>query len=126
MKRLQRITMAALLAIPLAAVAAPVVDLDETDALARLRVERPQHFDTVVRILDDARRLPENEVIGWLRTHHQIDDPAFGPTLLVSYPPRRRLSFALDAVQYRATVVVRLPDARAVPARSVQTAASDD
>lgn len=86
--------------------AASVVDLDDAAALARLAAERPEHYGKVVRILHDAQRLPEKEVVGYLRTSHQTDDAALAPTLLTSYPPQRRLSFSLDAVQYRATVVV--------------------
>ena len=98
----------ALIAVVLAqsAGAASVVNLDDADALSRLATERPEHYGKVVRILRDAQQLPEREVIGWLRTSHQAEDAAFAPTLLTSYPPQRRLSFSLDAVQYRATVVV--------------------
>ena len=37
--------------------------------------------------------------------------------LLVSYPPKRRLSFSLEKVSYVATIVVALPPAVIVPAR---------
>jgi len=55
-------------------------------------------------------------VICWLRTHYQTESASFGPTLLVSYPPKRRLTFSLDTVRYHATVIVTVPQAVAVPA----------
>ena len=84
-----------------AAAAAALVDLDDSGALDRLRAERPDHFDKVLRILDDAQRLPEREVTRALRVHHQADDVDFRGPLLTSDPPQRRLSFSLDAVRYR-------------------------
>jgi hypothetical protein len=93
-----------------------IVNLDEPAALARLQNERPDHFNTVVRILDDAQRLPPQAVPGWLRASYHAEDPVFGPALLVSYPPKRRLSFALDAVRYQATITLEMRPT-AIPAR---------
>ena len=104
---------------PLApALAAPlVVDLDAPGALARLRSEQPGRYEKVAAILRDAERLPEAQVEGWIRTRHDADAVQLGSMLLVSYPPKRRLSFSLEKVAYVATIVVALPPARLVPAR---------
>jgi hypothetical protein len=104
---------------PLAsALAAPtVVDLDSPQAMARLRSERPAHFEKVTALLRDAERMPERQVEGWIRTRYDADAVRLGSMLLVSYPPKRRLSFSLDQVAYRATIVVALPPATIVPAR---------
>jgi len=93
-----------------------IIDLDNPGALDKLQAERPEHFQKVIGILQDEQRLPEKEVVGWLRTNYQTESAAFGPTLLVAYPPKRRLSFLLDAVRYHATVVVNVPQAVIVPA----------
>jgi hypothetical protein len=106
MIKLTRSLGAMLFALATSAGASSVVDLDDGAALARLASERPEHYARVVGILRDAQQLPEKEVLGWLRTSHRAEDAAFGPAMLTSYPPQRRLSFSLDTVQYRATVVV--------------------
>lgn len=98
--------------------AAPlVVDLDAPGALARLRSEQPERYAKVAAVLRDAERLPETQVEGWLRTRHEAEAVHLGSMLLVSYPPKRRLSFSLEKVAYKATIVVALPPVRLVPAR---------
>ena len=94
-----------------------VVDLDSPQALVRLRAERPAHFEKVTALLRDAERMPEKQVEGWIRTRYAADSVQLGSMLLVSHPPKRRLSFSLDDVAYRATIVVALPPAAIVPAR---------
>ena len=115
----RRSFLAAAALVPLApALAAPaVVDLDSPGALARLRAERPEQFSRVTELLRDAERMPETQVEGWLRTRYNADAVHLGQMLLVSYPPKRRLSFSLEQVAYVATIVVALPPARIVPAR---------
>lgn len=116
----RRRLLAAALFAPLApALAAPpaVVDLDAPQALARLRRERPAHYEKVTALLRDAERLPEQQVEGWLRTRYDADAVRLGAMLLVSDPPKRRLAFSLENVAYRATIVVALPPAAIVPAR---------
>ena len=107
------------LAVSLApALAAPlVVDLDAPGALARLRSEQPARYEKVTALLHDAERLPEQQVEGWVRTRYDADAVHLGSMLLVSYPPKRRLSFSLEKVSYVATIVVALPPAKIVPAR---------
>ena len=120
MARLHRraILAAAALAPWTPALAAPsVVDLDSPQALARLRSERPQHYEKVIALLRDAERMPEKQVEGWIRTRYDADAVHLGAMLLVSHPPKRRLSFSLEQVAYRATIVVALPPAAIVPAR---------
>ena len=97
--------------------ATSTVDLDSPQALAQLRSERPAHYEKVIALLRDAERMPEKQVEGWIRTHYDADAVQLGSMLLVSYPPKRRLSFSLENVAYRATIVVALPPATIVPAR---------
>ena len=115
----RRALLAAAVLVPLApALAAPaVVDLDSPGALARLRAERPEQFSKVMELLRDAERMPEKQVEGWIRTHYDVDSVHLGHMLLVSYPPKRRLSFSLEKVTYVATIVVAFPPAVIVPAR---------
>lgn len=115
----RRSLLAAAALVPLVpALAAPaIVDLDSPGALARLRAERPEQFSRVMELLRDAERMPENKVEGWIRTRYNADSVHLGDMLLVSYPPKRRLSFSLEEVSYRATIVVSLPPAVIVPAR---------
>ena len=100
-----------------AALAAPaIVDLDVPAVREGLREQQPERYAKVMALLEDAQRMPDKQVEGWLRTRHNADSVQLG-LLLVSLPPKRRLSFSLDSVAYRATIVVALPPARVVPAR---------
>jgi hypothetical protein len=94
-----------------------VVDLDAAGALERLRSEQPARYEKVTALLRDAERLPERQVEGWVRTRYDADAVRLGHLLLVSYPPKRRLSFSLEKVSYVATITVALPPAKIVPAR---------
>jgi hypothetical protein len=94
-----------------------VVDLDAPGALERLRSEQPARYEKVTALLRDAERLPEQQVEGWVRTRYDADAVRLGHLLLVSYPPKRRLSFSLEKVSYVATITVALPPAKIVPAR---------
>ena len=94
-----------------------VVDLDAPGALERLRSEQPARYEKVTALLRDAERLPEQQVEGWVRTRHDADAVRLGTMLLVSYPPKRRLSFSLEKVSYFATITVALPPAKIVPVR---------
>jgi hypothetical protein len=103
---------------PVPALAAPlVVDLDVPGALARLKGDQPARYERVMALLRDAQRLPEKQVEGWIRTRYDADAVQLGQMLLVSYPPKRRLSFSLEKTAYVATIVVALPKPRIVPAR---------
>lgn len=70
----------------------------------------------MANILRDAERLPEQRVEGWIRTTYRADSVHLSQLLLVSYPPKRRLSFSLEGVSYNATVVMKLPPAMIAPA----------
>ena len=119
MDRLRRRAFLAAAVLPLAqALAAPpVVDLDSPQALARLRSERPAHYEKVTALLRDAEQMPERQLEGWIRARYDAEAVQLGRMLLVSHPPKRRLSFSLEEVAYRATIVVALPPAGIVPAR---------
>jgi len=107
----------ALAALPPGFAAPLVVDLDSPGVLARMRAERPAQFSKVTALLRDAEQMPEKQVEGWVRTRYNADSVHLGQMLLVSYPPKRRLSFSLEQVAYVATIVVALPPAAIVPAR---------
>ena len=96
--------------------ATTIVDLDSPGALAKLRTEQPAQYATVTNILRDAERLPEQRVEGWIRTAYPARSVRLDQLLLVSYPPKRHLSFSLEGVSYHATVVVNLPPATLTPA----------
>jgi hypothetical protein len=116
--RRRALVLAAALAPIAPALATPlVVDLDAPGALERLRSEQPARYEKVTALLRDAERLPEQQVEGWVRTRHDADAVRLGHLLLVSYPPKRRLSFSLEKVSYVATITVALPPAKIVPAR---------
>jgi hypothetical protein len=97
--------------------AAEVIDLDQADTLAALRRDDPQRYVTIVRLLDDASRIAPSDARGLLHVRYDAEDVNFSQILLTSDPPQRRLSFRLVDASYRATVRIKEPVARALPAR---------
>jgi hypothetical protein len=93
------------------------VDLDAPGALATLSRADPERYATVVNLLDDAARIAPAQARGLLHVRYAADDVELGMMLMTSLPAKRRLSFRLADVRYRATVSVVAPVAGLVPAR---------
>jgi hypothetical protein len=104
-------------AVQLPTLAAPViVDLDAPGALDTLARTNPIHYDKVQRIVAGVKSKSDLEVNDWLRVGFNAKDVQYVPLLMVSYPPKRRLSFTLDDKSYK-TVVTLDVQPKAMPAR---------
>jgi hypothetical protein len=53
----------------------------------------------------------------WIETNFAAHEVSYVPIVLTSHPPRRRLSFALDATRYEALVTLTNVRGRIVPAQ---------
>lgn len=75
------------------------VDLDQPDAIERVRRDNPAHYRAIQHILRTAPDLQPRAITGWIRTSY---GPKAPPVLSIktSYPPRARLEFALDDTRY--------------------------
>ena len=94
-----------------------VVDLNEAGALETLQRSNPVHYEKVRKILDGVLQQKDAQVPRWIQTNFDGRDVAYGPIVLTSHPPKRRLSFALDTTRYEATVVLTNVTGQIVPAR---------
>jgi hypothetical protein len=92
------------------------VDLDAPGALESLSRDDPTRYATVVRVLDDASRIAPAAARGLLHVRYHADDVELAQVLMTSFPAKRRLSFRLDEVTFRATVSVLAPVAGSMPA----------
>jgi len=99
------------------AASAEVFDLDRPGALETLRLSNPAHYIKVRQILDGVFLRSDAEVPRWMQTNFQAQDVQYGPIVLTSHPPKRRLSFALDATRYEGTVVLTNVRGEIVPAK---------
>jgi hypothetical protein len=102
---------------PLAFGQSRIVDLDAPGALDALARDNPQHYRKVREIIADVQKQPDSEVPQWMRTRFDARDVNYGPLLLVTDPPKRRLSFTIDEVRYRSTVTLTHWKAQRMPAR---------
>ena len=93
------------------------VDLDAPGALEALARDNPRHHKRVSEILSEVHQRPYSEVPRWMRARFDARDVVYGPMLLVTHPPKRRLSFTIDEVRYRSTVTLTNWTPRPVPAR---------
>ena len=93
------------------------VDLDAPGAIDHVRATNPAHFVKIVKIVEGVVKHADSAVPGWLRVNFDAQDVTYRPVVMTSYPPKRRLAFALDYTRYE--VVVVLPNATSVitPAR---------
>jgi hypothetical protein len=93
-----------------------VVDLDAPGALDALERTNPVHYDKVQRIVAGVKSKPDSEVNEWLRVSFDAKDVRYLALLMVSLPPKRRLSFTLDDISYK-TVVTLNAQGKVTPAR---------
>jgi len=93
------------------------VDLNAPLAIEDLQTRNPEHYRKVTEILSRIESHPPGNVPQWLRVNFDAQDGAYGPALLVSLPPKRRLSFVLDGTRYEAFVVVPASQKKRAPVR---------
>ena len=94
-----------------------VIDLNEPGTLEALQRANPPHYQKVTKILEEILRRPASDVPRWIQTSFAARDVRYRPVVLTSHPPKRRLSFALDATRYE--IVITLTNVRGdvVPAK---------
>lgn len=93
------------------------VDLDRAGALEALQQSNPIHYEKVRNIIDGVVHQPETSVPRWMQASFGARDVDYAPVIMMSHPPQRRLSFALDDARY--VTVVRLTNVRGriIPAK---------
>ena len=98
-------------------VVAPHVDLNESGALEALQWSNPAHYEKIRRILDGVLQQPDTRVPRWMQVNFDARDVSYAPIVLTSHPPKRRLSFALDATRYEAIIILTNVRGDIVPLR---------
>ena len=83
-----------------------VVDLDKPGALEALQQLNPTHYEKIWQIVTGILQQPDAAVPGWMRANFDARGVLYSQIEMTSYPPKRRLSFALDDTRY--VVVVTL------------------
>ena len=83
-----------------------VVDLDKPGALEALQHLNPTHYEKIRQIVTGILQQPDAAVPGWMRANFDARGVLYSQIEMTSYPPKRRLSFALDDTRY--VVVVTL------------------
>jgi hypothetical protein len=91
------------------------VDLGVPGAMERVRAANPDHFDKIVKIIEGVTQQPDTAVPRWLRVNFDARDVNYRPIVMTSYPPKRRLSFALDDTDYLVVITLINVDSAIVP-----------
>jgi hypothetical protein len=94
-----------------------VVDLDEPGILEALETSDPVHYQKIRKILADILQQPDAGVPRWMLARFGARDVKYIPVVLTSHPPKRRLSFTLDATRYEVVVVLTGVRGEIVPAK---------
>lgn len=102
--------------------AAPVtptrtIDLDSPGAMQALEQSNPVHYEKVLKIVEGVIRQPDAKVSRWIAVTFNGRDVSYAPVVMTSYPPKRRLSFALDDTRYVTIVTLTNVRGDVVPAR---------
>ena len=107
----------AALALPAPAAAFSSFDIGDTNALERLKRERPSHYLAVSEAIRVASRVPCPETeLRVLKVRFDVRDMACGFALKTSYPAKRHVAFTLEGTRYSGNVVLADAGARLVPA----------
>jgi hypothetical protein len=109
MSRIAAVLLASLVWASLAVAGQPsrrVVDLNQPGVLEALETSNPVHYEKIRKILADILRQPDAGVPRWMQTTFDARDVKFVPIVLTSHPPKRQLSFSLDATRYEALIVL--------------------
>lgn len=78
------------------------VNLGASGTIEELRRNNPVHYEKVRQIMAG---LPERyDVEKWIRTSFNATNVQYTPLLLVTDPPKRRLSFTIDDTRYEALI----------------------
>ena len=93
------------------------VDLDRPGALEALERSNPTHYEKVLKIVEGVVRQPDAKVPQWIAVTFNGRDVDYAPVVMTSYPPKRRLSFALDDTRYVTIVTLTNVHGHVVPAR---------
>ena len=93
------------------------IDLNETGVLEALARSNPAHYEKVRQILDGILQQRDANVPRWIQTSFDGRDVTYAPIVLTSHPPKRRLSFALDATRYEAIIALTNVRGEIVPLR---------
>jgi hypothetical protein len=94
-----------------------LVDLSAPGALEALARSNPAHYEKIRQILDGILQQPDANVPRWIQANFDGRNVTYAPIVLTSHPPKRRLSFALEATRYEAVIVLTNVRGEIVPLR---------
>jgi hypothetical protein len=90
--------------------------LNAPGAMSRLAHDNPAHYAKVEGIFTKLCEVPAEEVPGVVAAAFSARGVAYLPYLLVTDPPKKRLSFILDDTVYSAVVTLRTSSSMSLPA----------
>jgi hypothetical protein len=90
------------------------IDLDQPGAPEVLQQSNATHYEKVGQIVARIVSQPDAAVPGWMLANFNARGVNYAPIEMTSYPPKRRLSFALDDTRY-SIVVTLTKDGRITP-----------
>ena len=100
---------------------APVVDFNDREQMAEVAKKNPEQFLKVGKILNGLFKSRKDTIPKWIRTTFDAKEVMYSDgILLVSYPPKVRLSFVLGETQYEGLVTLYEPF-RVTPTKSDRT-----
>ncbi len=76
-------------------------------ALEALQQLNPTHHEKIWQIVTGILQQPDAAVPGWMLANFDARGVLYSQIEMTSYPPKRRLSFALDDTRYVVVVTLR-------------------
>ena len=82
------------------------INLNKPGALAELQSSNPRHFEKVIKLLEGLHKKADSTIPRWIKANSDARDVKYGPVLLTTDPPKKRLSFVFDDTRYVLTATL--------------------
>ncbi len=96
--------------------AANPINLNAAGNLETVKRENPAHFEKIRNILAQVQNQPTDNVSSWMRVNFSAQNVVYTDFSMMSFPPKKNLSFSLDGTPYVAVVTLTNFKAKLVPA----------
>ena len=94
-----------------------VMNLNDPIDMAEVAKINPAHYEKIEKIIKGINRQRSEQVARWIKVTFKANDVIFPEILLVSLPPKRRLSFVLDDIRYEG-LITQYESFRPIPAKT--------
>ncbi|MEB0137737.1 MULTISPECIES: hypothetical protein [unclassified Undibacterium] len=83
------------------------LNVNNRAVLAKIKKDNPVHYQKIIHILSKVDTKSVEEAQCWMKVEFGAENIGFQDLFMLSYPPKKRLDFQLDASSYTAVITLR-------------------